>query len=299
MKWEEKQKYPSKCAASVDLFWLRKLSLLTVITCVISVHHCSFINICLVKTPLISLFERNAENSGTVWGKKKRVQQLSFRVETKHFVSYGKSHLLLNVAPTLQQSGCGSITATRLAQRLKTLSLCPLRARDPPPRSWARRAGSYPAGERHHVVRIPAAVQADAGTPWTKPPSHSAFSHSRWQRTNWTNSKTEDFQKKKNQKKIWASKKKSGKHVRIWQLYGKAARTTAGPDGADISTQLRASWHWAYESSAGTESEWQWRTCTYCTARCQHSSFTCRKLSSSAAHPRCPFKKHRLLQKRG
>lgn len=139
--------------------------------------------------------------------KKKRVQQLSFCVETKHFVSYGKSHLLLNVAPTLQQSGCGSITATRLAQRLKTLSLCPLRARDPPPRSWARRAGSYPAGERHHVVRIPAAVQADAGTPWTKPPSHSAFSHSRWQRTNWTNSKTEDFQKKKTKKKIWASKK--------------------------------------------------------------------------------------------
>lgn len=298
MKWEEKQKYPSKCAASVDLFWLRKLSLLAVITCVISVHHCSFINICLVKTPLISLFERNAVNSGAVWGKKKkRVQQLSFCVETKHFVSYGKSHLLPNVAPTLQQSGCGSITATRLAQRPKTLPLCPLRARDPPPRSRARRAGSYPAGERHHVVRIPAAVQADAE-------AHPGQSHHPTLHFHTADGKeqTEQTQRRKTfekKKKKSGLLKKSGKHVRIWQLYGKAARTTAGPDGADISTQLRASWHWAYESSAGTESEWQWRTCTYCTARCQHSSFTCRKLSSSAAHPRCPFKKHRLLQKRG
>lgn len=38
-----------------------------------------------------------------------------------------------------------------------------------------KRAGSYPAGERHHVVRIPAAVHADAGTPWTKPPSTLHF----------------------------------------------------------------------------------------------------------------------------
>lgn len=120
VKWEEKQKYPSKCAASVDLFWIRKLNLLTVITCVISVHHCSFINICLVKTPLISLLERNAGNSGAIW--KKRVQQLSFAWKLNIFSVRQKSPPL-NVAPTLQQSGCGSITATRLAAPEDALAL--------------------------------------------------------------------------------------------------------------------------------------------------------------------------------
>lgn len=100
--------------------------------------------------------------------------------------------------------------------------------------------------------------------------------------------------------KIWASKsRKTCEDMTALWKNSQDDCAECGPDGADISTQLRASWHWAYESSTGTESEWQWRTCTYCTARCQHSSFTCRKLSSSAAHPQCPFKNCRLLQKRG
>lgn len=92
--------------------------------------------------------------------------------------------------------------------------------------------------------------------------------------------------------KIWASERR--KTCEDVTALGKTSQddwAECGPDGADISTQLRAAWHRAYESSTGTESEWQWRTCTYCTARCQLSSFTCRKLPSSAAHPRRPFKK--------
>lgn len=83
VKWEEKQKCPSKCAASVDLFWIGKLILLTIL-CYVSVHHCFFISICLVKAILISLLERNAEMGSAA----------ELDVKTKRFVSTAKSHLL-------------------------------------------------------------------------------------------------------------------------------------------------------------------------------------------------------------
>lgn len=46
------------------------------------------------------------------------------------------------------------------------------------PRRWMRHAGFYPAGERHHVVRIPAAAQAEA---------HPGYSHVPSSKCTWEN----------------------------------------------------------------------------------------------------------------
>lgn len=101
------------------------------------------------------------------------------------------------------------------------------------------------------MVRIPAAVQADAGTPRTKPSSALNVTTADGEE------QTEPAQRRSTlKKKIWASK---GRKTREdMTALGKSSQddcAECGPDGADISTQLRASWHRAYDSSTGTESE--------------------------------------------
>lgn len=74
-----------------------------------------------------------------------------------------------------------------------------------------RQAASYPAGERHHVVRIPAAVQADAGTPWTKPSSALNVTTADGEEQTEPAQTKEHFSKKKKK----SGRQKAGKRARI------------------------------------------------------------------------------------